>query len=214
MTERRPPTLTIAMGSIGVVADCNSMGAPFSIPSPGRIMVTSPIVGTEIGCGPEDLAEDALMTEAITGATAFRLDNGRLIFTGGPGMVVRRPPPPDRRLAGKYKSCGNTLLGGYHEGPITLAIDRRTIRDNAGCVAEYTTEGSRLILRLAESSACAASATPYIPGEPVSVGGAISTLAVTRPDGFGFSETGQLMLRTHRGLLTLCRAGAPPPFGD
>lgn len=214
VTERRPPTLTIRMGSIGVVADCNSMGTQFTIPAPGRIEVAKSIVGTQIGCPPEDLAEDARMTKAISAATAYRMDGDRLIFTGGPGMVVRRPPPPDRRLAGEYKSCGNTLLGGYHEGPITLAIDERTMRDNAGCLAEYSANGPILTLRLAESSACAAKATPYIPGEPVSVGGAIPTLAVTRPDGFGFTEDGQLILRTHRGHLTMCRVGAPPPFGN
>lgn len=214
VTERRPPTLSIRMGSIGVFADCNSMGTQFTIPAPGRITTDDTVVGTQIGCGPEDSAEDALMVKAITLATAFRLESGRLIFTGGPGMVVRRPPQPDRRLAGDYKSCGNTLLGGYHEGPITLAIDERTIRDNAGCVAEYTANGPTLTLRLAKGPACAAKSPPFVPGEPVSVGGPISTLAVTRPDGFGFSEDGQLILRTSRGLLTMCRVGGPPPFGD
>ena len=214
VTERRPPTLTIRMGSIGVVADCNSMGGQFTIPAPGRIAVAREIVGTQIGCPPEDLAEDRLMTQAIASATGYRLDGGRLVLTGGPGLVARRPPPPDRRLAGDYRSCGNTLLGGYHDGPITLAIDARTIRDNAGCVAEYATDGPKLILRLADGPACAAKPTPYVPGEPVPVGGPISTLALTRPDGFGFNEDGQLILRTNRGLLTMCRVGAPPPFGD
>ena len=88
------------------------------------------------------------------------------------------------------------------------------MRDNAGCTAEYDADGPRLTLRLAGGPACAAKATPYVPGEPVSVGGAISTLAVARPDGFGFTEDGTLVLRTHRGLLTMCRIGAPPPFGE
>ena len=214
VTEKRPPTLTIEMGSIGAVADCNRMGALFTVPAPGRIAVTSPIVGTEMGCAPEDSAEDALMTTAMARATAYRLAGNRLVFSGGPGMVVRRPPPPDRRLAGEYRACGNTLLGGYHEGPITLAIDEQTIRDNAGCSAQYRADGPNLALTLGDAPACAATALPYVPGEPVSVGGVISTLAVTRPDGWGFSEDGRLILRTGRGLLTMCRAGSPPPFGD
>ena len=213
VTERRPPTLSISMENIGVFADCNSMGAQFTIPAPGRIKVTSPIVGTAIGCAPEDAAEDALMTRAMTAATAYRLENDRLIFTGGPGMVLRRPPPPDRRLAGEYQACGNTLLGAYHEGPITLAVDERTMRDNAGCVAEYGADGPNLILRLANSPACAAQALPYVPGEPISVGGKISTLAATRPDGFGFDEQGRLILRTRRGLLSMCRKGSSRLFG-
>lgn len=214
VTERRPPTLSISMGNIGAFADCNSMGAPFTISAPGRIAVTGPIMGTAIGCAPEDAAEDALMTKAMTAASAYRLEDDRLIFNGGPGMVLRRPPPPDRRLAGEYQACGNTLLGAYHEGPITLAVDERAMRDNAGCVAEYSADGPNLILRLANSPACAAEAPPFVPGEPISVGGKMSTLAVTRPDGFGFDDEGRLILRTRRGLLSMCRKGSPPPFGD
>lgn len=214
VTERRPPTLSISMGNIGAFADCNSMGAPFTISAPGRIAVTGPIMGTAIGCAPEDAAEDALMTKAMTAASAYRLEDDRLIFNGGPGMVLRRPPPADRRLAGEYQACGNTLLGAYHEGPITLAVDERAMRDNAGCVAEYSADGPNLILRLANSPACAAEAPPFVPGEPISVGGKMSTLAVTRPDGFGFDDEGRLILRTRRGLLSMCRKGSPPPFGD
>jgi hypothetical protein len=88
------------------------------------------------------------------------------------------------------------------------------MRDNAQCKARYSADGPNLRLQLDESSACAASAPPFTPGEPIGVGGEISTLAVTRPDGFGFNEQGQLILRTNRGLLTLCRKGDPPPFGS
>ena len=128
-------------------------------------------------------------------------------------MELRRPAAPDRRLAGEYEACGNTLLGGYHEGPITLAIDDHTIRDNASCTAQYDTHGPTLVLRLGNGPACNAKSLPVVHGEPVPVGGSISTLAVTRPDGFGFDNEGRLILRTHRGLLTMCRKGSPPPFG-
>jgi heat shock protein HslJ len=214
VTERRPPTLSISMGQIGVVADCNSMGTSFTIPTPGQIAVTTLIAGTAIGCSPEDAAEDALMTSAMSAAIAYRLHGNRLEFTGGPGMVLRRPPPPDRSLAGEYQSCGNTLLGGYHEGPITLSIDEDSIRDDAGCTASYSTNGPELTIRTENVPACAAKAPRFVPGEPVPVGGAISTLAVTRPDGFAFNDEGQLILRTGRGLLTMCRKGSPPPFGS
>jgi heat shock protein HslJ len=214
VTERRPATLSIAMGGIGAHADCNSFGGQFTIAAPGRIAVGGPLISTAIGCAAEDAAEDALMARAITRATAYRLDGERLIFTGGPGMVVRRPPPPDRRLAGEYQHCGNTLLGAYHEGPVSLAIAPQTMTDNAGCTARYAANGPNLSLQLDDSPACGGAAPPYVPGEPVGVGGDISTLSVTRPNGFGFNEQGQLILRTGRGLLTMCRKGAPLPFGS
>lgn len=213
VTESRPPTLHVSMGSLSVAGDCNRMSAPFAIPAPGRIAITRPIVGTERGCAPEDSAEDALMAKAMASVTAYRFEGGRLIFTGGPGMALRRPPPPDRRLAGEYEACGNTLLGAYHAGPISLAIDGRTMRDNAGCTAEYRADGPWLTLRLGEGPACAAKAPPFVPGEAIDVGGALSPLALTRPDGFGFDEEGRLVLRTRRGLLTMCRKGSPRPFG-
>ncbi len=214
VTERRPAVLSIAMNNIGAYADCNSMGSGFTIPTPGQMQVEGPIVGTAIGCAPEDQAEDDLMARAMRSATAYRLDGDRLIFTGGPGMTVRRPPPPNRQLTGEYESCGNTMLGAYHEGPITLMIGAETIRDNASCAARYRADGPNLTLELDDSPACADSAPPFKPGEPVAVGGGISTLAVARPDGFAFNEQGQLILRTARGLLTMCRKGAPPPFGS
>lgn len=37
---------------------------------------------------------------------------------------------------------------------------------------------------------------------------------VAPPDGFGFDGEGRLILRTGRGLLTMCRKGDPPPFGN
>lgn len=214
VTERRPPTLSISMNGIGVHADCNSMGSEFTIPAPGRITVAGPIMGTAIGCAPEDRAEDDLMARAMREATDYRIEGDRLVLTGGPGMVARRPPPPNRQLAGEYEACGNTLLGAYHEGPITLTIDGTTMRDNAQCQASYVADGPNLSLQLDDSPACADSAPPFRPGEPIGVGGDVSTLAVTRPDGFGFNEQGQLILRTNRGLLTLCRKGDPPPFGN
>jgi heat shock protein HslJ len=213
-TERRQATLSFGMGNIGAHADCNSMGSSFTVPAPGRIDVAGPIVGTAIGCAPEDHAEDELMTRAMTGATGYHFRGERLVVTGDPGMTLRRPPAPDRRLAGEYELCGNTLLGAYHEGPVTVAFDERTVRDNAQCVATYRAEGPDLDLELAESRACSASAPPYTPGEPVAIGGNISVLAVARPDGFAFTEQGQLILRTERGLLTMCRKGEPKPFGS
>jgi heat shock protein HslJ len=215
VTEERPPMLSISMNSIGVYADCNSAGGTFSVPAPGRIKVTGPFVSTLIGCSAEDAAEDALMTAAITSATTFHLQGDKLIFSGGKDMVVRRPPPPDRRLAGEYAACGDTLLGAYHEGPITLLIDSHNMADNAGCSASYSTNGPHISLVLEKNrSTCASPAPSFLPGQPVAIGGAISPLATVRPDGFGFDEQGRLILRTMRGLLKMCRKASPLRLGD
>ncbi len=213
VTERRPPILSFQMQGIGGHADCNSFGATYDVPSPGRLTVSGPIVSTAIGCAPEDADEDDLMAGAMTGATGYRIEGDRLTLTGGPGLVARRPPTPDRRLPGEYESCGNTLLGGFHEGPITLVIDERTMRDNAGCVARYTADGPNLTLDR-DAATCSGQSTPYIPGEGIAVGGDVSTLAVIPPDAFAFNEQGGLILRTPRGLLGMCRKGDPPLFGS
>lgn len=129
-------------------------------------------------------------------------------------MVLRRPPEPDRRLPGRYAACGDTMLGAYHEGPITLEIGEDAMRDNAGCSASYRAEGPRLTVQVENTPACSDRAPPYTPGEPVGIGGEISVLAIAPPDGFGFNDQGQLILRTGRGLLRMCREGSPPPFGS
>ncbi len=214
ITERRPATLSVGMGHVRARADCNSMSTTFSIPSPGRMLIKNSMVATQMGCAPEDDSEDTLMANAITSATAYRLSGDRLIFSGGPGMVARRPTPPNRKLPGEYEACGNTMLGAYHDGPITLAITAHQMRDNAKCTAKYVTNGPDMSLQLDGTPACGDTAPAYVSGQPVPVGGDISLLSVTRPDGFSFNEDGQLILRTNRGLLMMCRKDASRPFGD
>jgi heat shock protein HslJ len=214
VTERRPATLSFTMNDVGAHADCNRMSASFTVPAPGRLVVSGPVTSTLIGCSPEDRAEDNLIAGAMVSATGYRLDGAKLILSGGPGMVLRRPVTAGRRLAGEYEHCGNTMLGAAHEGPVTLTIDQRTIRDNAGCTATYRTDGPNLALQLSAAPACAAPSPAFVPGEAVGIGGTISPLAVTRPDGFAFNDEGHLVLRTRRGLLNMCRKGAPRPFGS
>ncbi|WP_296818708.1 META domain-containing protein [Brevundimonas sp.] len=213
VTERRPPTLSFAMAGVGAYADCNSFGATYSVPSSGRLQVEGPVVSTAIGCPPEDAAEDEAMARAITGATGYRVEADRLTLTGGPGLVARRYPEPDRRLPGEYEACGNTLLGAYHEGPVTLDFRADTVTDQSGCRAAYTADGPNLTLRL-DRQTCSGEQTPFIPGQPDSVGGDISLLATAPPDAFAFDSEGRLVLRTPRGLLGMCRKGDPPPFGS
>lgn len=214
VTKPRQATLSISHGSIGASANCNSMGGEFTRSAPGRITVTGPLVSTAIGCPPKEAAEDALMAQAMGSVTAYRFDGDRLVLTGGPGLVLYRPSKPNRQLTGEYEACGNTLLGGYHTGPITLVIDEHTMLDNASCTASYRADGPRLTLRLEDEQACTNLEAPFVPGEPVPIGGKISTLAVAQPDGFGFDDQGRLILRTSRGLLTMCRKSSAPPSGS
>lgn len=213
VTESRSPILSIAMGSIQAYADCNSMGTAFTASAGGQMAVGGSILSTLIRCLPEDAAEDDLMARAISSAKAYRFEGEQLHITGDPGMVLLRPPEPNRALVGQYELCGNTLLGAVHEGPVTLTIDEYSMRDNAGCTAGYSVAGPNLSLRLSSGRECANTAPPYEPGEPAAIGGQISTLAVARPNGFAFNDSGQLILRTGRGLLSMCRAGAERPFG-
>ncbi len=73
VTERRPATLSIGMGTIGAHADCNGMGSPFTVSAPGRISVTGPFMSSAMACAPEDAAEDALMAKAMTSARTYRI---------------------------------------------------------------------------------------------------------------------------------------------
>jgi heat shock protein HslJ len=213
VTERRPPQLTFDLTHIGAQADCNGIGGSFTIPEPGQIAVSG-LLSTAMGCAPEDHAEDALMMSAMRSAKSYRIQGDVLVVTGAPGMVLRRPPQANRRLTGEYEACGNTMLGGAHEGPVTLSIGKETMRDSAGCTADYVAEGPRLTLRLHRGPACADTAPHYVPGEAVAIGGEISSLAVAPPDAFGFDEDGRLIIRTSRGHLMMCRKGSPPPFGN
>ena len=213
VTERRPPILTIGGGHIGAHADCNSFGTAFAVSEQDRMSIDGPVIGTQMGCAPEDAAEDDLMAGAISESSGIRVVGDRLTLTGGPGLSARRPDAPDRTLPGRYEACGNTLLGAYHEGPVTLDIDDVTLVDQTGCRATYAAQGPNLTLELDRSS-CVGQPTPYAPGQPISVGGATSWLATVPPNGFGFDEQGRLLMRTHRGLLGLWRAGSPPLFGQ
>jgi heat shock protein HslJ len=211
LTERRPPTLTIGMKFIGAGADCNSTGAPFSVPGPGEIRVTGPVVSMSMGCAPEDEAEDALLRRALDPVRAYRVEGDRLELTGGPGLVARRQPAPVQTLRGDYESCGSTLLGAIHEGPITLTIDSRTMRDAAGCSAAWTADGPLLRIAKGGEAACAREPARSAPGEGAAVGGNISILAAAPPDAYAFDPEGRLILRTPLGLLSLCRKDSTAP---
>lgn len=219
MTREQPGEVGIGFGAFGggisAKAACNHFSANLTIA--GSTLDASDGVSTLIGCDPPRQALDAKLFGAVGGVRSFVVrPDGRLVLSGATEMVLERFPPPDRHLVGSYTHCGNTVLGAGHAGEVTLAIDRNTIRDNSGCTARYTADGPGLDLTLSAETSCrATAASPMYDGtNTVEIGGALSPLAILRPDGFGFDRRGQLILRTVRGNLTLCRAGQRKPFGS
>jgi heat shock protein HslJ len=208
---RRPTEVVFGHGGISATADCNRWGAPLTIA--GKSLTIGPGIQTLIGCGADDQAKDTALFGAIAGARRFiALGDRSLRIEGSAPLVLERFAPPDRRLAGRYAHCGNTVGGVGHGGPVTLAITAATITDNAGCTARYVADGERLALALGDAPACRIAPAP--PEGFPEVGGAISPLALLRPDWFCFADDGRLFLRTRRGLLSLCREGEPRRFGD
>ncbi|MET0180920.1 MAG: META domain-containing protein [Novosphingobium sp.] len=208
--SRRPAEVVFGFGGISATADCNRWGAPLTVSGAGLRIGQG--MQTLIGCGAEDQAKDAALFGAVAGARRFVLTGRSLRLEGAAAVSLERFAPPDRRLVGRYAHCGNTVGGVGHGGPVTLAISSAAMTDNAGCTARYTAQGERLTLALGDAPACRIA--PAAPEGFPEVGGAISPLALLRPDGFGFSEDGRLFLRTRRGLLSLCRKGEPRRFGD
>lgn len=208
---RRPAEVVFEMRAISATADCNRWGAPLGVA--GDRLTIGRGIQTLIGCGAADQAKDTALFNAVAGATRFALEGeDRLLLRGKAALLLERPPEPDHRLVGRYAHCGNTVGGVGHAGPVTLAITPERMTDNAGCTARYTAAGPELSLALGSAPACRIA--PAAPDGYPEVGGAISPLALLRPDGFGFSADGRLFLRTNRGLLALCREGEPRRFGD
>lgn len=219
MTRELPGEVGFGFGAFGggisAQAACNHFSANLTIA--GSNLDASDGLSTLIGCDPPRQALDAKLFGAVSGARSFVMrPDGRLVLSGATEMVLERFPSPDRNLVGNYTHCGNTVLGAGHAGEVTLAIDRGTMRDNSGCTARYTADGANLDLAPGAESSCRADpASPIYDGtNTVEIGGALSPLAILRPDGFGFDDRGRLILRTVRGTLTMCRVGQPKPFGS
>ncbi|WJY19703.1 META domain-containing protein [Pseudoblastomonas flavescens] len=204
MERRAAAEIEYRYAGVFASAECNT--AYGDVSTTGRIDLGA---ATQQGCSKEDAAEDALLFSALGAVTGYRIDSDRLTLTGGPGLTLRRPPYPDRTLAGEFQSCGNTLLGAYQAGPITLSIARDTMTDQSGCRATYSSEGPNLSLALEDSVQCNEVPKPYVAGEPIEIGGGLSFLSLATPDAFAFTDRGRLVLRTPRGLLHMCRKGDP-----
>ena len=190
--------------AVGAHAACNTFGGQAAIGA-GTLQVRDGMQ-TLIGCGPEREATDALLFGALGGARTWRIaGDGSLLIDGAATIVARRPKPASYSLPGRYHVCNNSTLPDLsHDGEVWLEFGAGTVRDQAGCVASYETAGATLRLLLGEAPACRTAALPR--RGAAEIGGPRSALAQFRPDGFAWDEEGRLRLRTHRGLLALCKA--------
>ncbi|ANU06852.1 META domain-containing protein [Paraurantiacibacter namhicola] len=200
------PTVQFQPGWMSGSAGCNTGGAQWSAPAPGRIAVGS-FAATQMGCSQELLESDSRLFGALAGVTGYEAGaEGRMVLTGRQEIVLERPPAPSARLKGRYRGCGNTIIGLYG-GELTMDFASDTATDQAGCRASYSVDGTALSLDFDDSPACS---TPRIDrwdeGRDYA-GREVSTLALLRPDALAFDETGQLVMRAADGrTLTLCRA--------
>lgn len=87
------------------------------------------------------------------------------------------------------------------------------MRDSAGCAATYRADGALLAISRDGSKACAAPPASLNPAAELEIGERKSLLAAFRPDAYAFDQEGVLRLRTHRGVLNMCREGERRPFG-
>jgi heat shock protein HslJ len=198
---------------VSAVADCNQLSARVRAGA-GGFRVTDG-AATQMGCGPEREAFDERLFAAVGQARRFvAMPSGRVRLEGGEPLVLRRPPPVSAALPGSYSVCGSNPRGVLYDGVAAVTFTRSTVRDNAGCAATYRADGARLDIERDGSAACAPPPASLNPAADVEIGDRKSVLAVLRPDGYAFDEEGVLRLRTHRGLLALCRAGEPRPFGS
>ena len=187
-------------------ARCNTLWASYAA-GPNGIDVEDNPAATQQGCTPTLLEEDGKLFGAFARVTGHRIESGRLVLTGGPGLELIRPDPTDRRLAGRFETCGNSMLGASTDGDATLVFARYTVTDAAGCRASYRVERERLFIDRPDDPRCAGDPATYDPGMGASAlhGRTRSSLAVLRPDGFAFDEEGRLVLRTVVDNWTLCR---------
>jgi heat shock protein HslJ len=198
---------------ITAVADCNSFGARVTAAGAGFTVTGG--AATQMGCGPEREAFDDRLFAAVGKARRYvPLPDGAIRLEGGEALVLRRPPVVAHSLPGSYSVCGSNPRGVMYDGVASVTFTRSEVHDSAGCTAAYRADGALLALSRDRSKACEAPPASLNPAADIEIGESKSVLAALRPDAFAFDEEGVLRLRTHRGLLDMCRAGEPRPFGS
>lgn len=199
---------------VNAVADCNSLGA--RVTPAGAGFTLSDGGATQMGCDPERLAFDARLFAAVGKARRWTaLPGGRIrLEGGGEPLVLRRPAAVAAALPGTYSACRSNPGAVMYDGVPALTFTDREVSDSAGCRGSYRADGALLAISRDGSKACEAPPASLDPAAPLEIGDRKSLLAALRPDAFAFDDEGILRLRTHRGVLDMCRAGDPRPFGS
>ena len=199
---------------ISAAADCNSFGA--RLRPTGAGFAISDGAATQMGCDRERLAFDSRLFAAVGKARRWvPLPGGRVrLEGGGEPLVLRRPAAVAAELPGIYAACRSNPRAVSYDGVPTVTFADGEASDSAGCRARYRPDGALLNLRRDSSSACQAPPQSLDPAAEIQIGERKSLLAALRPDAYAFDEEGVLRLRTHRGLIDLCRVGEPRPFGS
>jgi heat shock protein HslJ len=199
---------------VNAVADCNSFGARLTPAGAG--FTVSDGAATQMGCDPERLAFDDRLFAAVRLARRWAaLPGGRIrLEGGGEPLVLRRPPPVAAALPGTYSACRSNPGAVMYDGVPAVTFTDGAVSDSAGCRATYRADGALLAIRRESSKACEAPPASLDPAAELEIGERKSLLAALRPDAFAFDEEGVLRLRTHRGVLDMCRVREPRPFGS
>jgi heat shock protein HslJ len=198
---------------VNASADCNSFGA--RITPAGAGFTVSDGAATEMGCDPERLAFDDRLFAAVGKARRWTaMPGGRIRLEGaGEPLVLRRPAAVAAALPGSWSACRSNPLGVGYDGVPAVTFTEREVSDSAGCRATWRADGARLSIRRDSTKACEAPPASLDPAAELEIGERNSLLATLRPDAFAFDEEGVLRLRTHRGVIDMCSASGPRPFG-
>ncbi|ANY19192.1 META domain protein [Tsuneonella dongtanensis] len=89
-----PASVLFAAKGVSARAECNTLYTEYAL-GPGGVRIEPGGAVTEIGCPPALQAQDETLFGALGQVTGHRIESGgRLVLTGGPGLVLRRAIPP------------------------------------------------------------------------------------------------------------------------
>lgn len=104
--------LSFADGQVGVQAGCNQLSGAYRLD--GDVLTVEALGGTEMGCDPDRMDQDAWIAEVLAQPLTVALDGDTLTLSGG-GTVIRltdrEVAAPDAELVGPTWTL-DTLISG------------------------------------------------------------------------------------------------------